>query len=413
MYHRTTLFSPATRFTSTSAGSERPGARAEADPGARHRILHCLRAPVGGLFRHVCDLAGEQARRGHLVGVVCDAAVGGPLAEMRLGALEPGLALGLMRTRMSRELGPSDIAAYLAIRRHARALGIDVIHGHGAKGGAYARLVARALRRSGSRIVACYTPHGGSLHYDPRSAAGRVYMLLERRLAASTDALVFESAYAAARYVAHVGRPACAVRVIPNGLGPEDFTRTLAQADAADFLFVGELRRLKGVDVLLAALARVRRRHPATALIVGAGPDAALLQGETARLGLGGAVSFRDPMPAREAFGRGRVLVVPSRAESFPYIVLEAAAAGLPMLATNVGGIPEIVAGTDTALLPPEDVGALAKAMLDALADPATARARALRLQEAVGNRFTVSAMTDAVLALYDAVLAERPAAAP
>src|SRR5581483_4400888 len=98
---------------------------------------------------------------------------------------------------------------------------------------------------------------------------------------------------------------------------------------------------------------------------------------------------------------------------SFPYIVLEAAAAGLPMLATNVGGIPEIIAGTDTALLPPEDVGALAKAMLDALADPATARARALRLQETVASRFTVSAMTDAVLALYDAVLAERPAAAP
>jgi glycosyltransferase involved in cell wall biosynthesis len=104
---------------------------------------------------------------------------------------------------------------------------------------------------------------------------------------------------------------------------------------------------------------------------------------------------------------------VPSRAESFPYIVLEAAAAGLPLLATNVGGIPEIVAGTDTALLPPGDVGALAQAMLDALDEPATARAQALRLQQAVASRFTVSAMTDAVLELYDAVLAERPAAAP
>ena len=69
-------------------------------------------------------------------------------------------------------------------------------------------------------------------------------------------------------------------------------------------------------------------------------------------------------MPAREAFALGRALVVPSRAESFPYIVLEAAAAGLPLLATNVGGIPEIVSGTDTALLPPEDADALAQAML-------------------------------------------------
>ena len=60
-------------------------------------------------------------------------------------------------------------------------------------------------------------------------------------------------------------------------------------------------------------------------------------------------------MPAREAFRLGRTLVVPSRAESLPYIVLEAAAAGLPLLASDVGGIPEIVAGTDTDLLPPGD----------------------------------------------------------
>ena len=93
-------------------------------------------------------------------------------------------------------------------------------------------------------------------------------------------------------------------------------------------------------------------------------------------------------MPAREAFRLGRALVVPSRAESFPYIVLEAAAAGLPMLATDVGGIPEIVAGTDTALLPPEDDVALAEAMLRVLDDPAAAQARAAarRLQQAVGR---------------------------
>jgi glycosyltransferase involved in cell wall biosynthesis len=354
----------------------------------------------------VCDLGIEQARRGHQVGVVCDAAVGDPLTEVRLRALEPHLALGLLRTRMSRELGLSDIFAYLAIRRRALDLGIDVIHGHGAKGGAYSRLVARALKRAGGSIVSCYTPHGGSLHYDPATLAGRIYMYLERRLAGATDALVFESAYSASRYAAQVGPPACAARVIPNGLAPDDFAGADANADAADFIFVGELRRLKGVDVMLGALARLRDERPVTAVIVGAGPDAALLQSETARLGLERIVSFRDPMPAREAFGLGCNLVVPSRAESFPYIVLEAAAAGLPMLATNVGGIPEIVAGTDTALLPPEDTAALAEAMREVLDDPRAARARALRLQGAVGSRFTVAAMTDAVLDLYDAVLA-------
>ena len=165
--------------------------------------------------------------------------------------------------------------------------------------------------------------------------------------------------------MAQVGPPACAARVIPNGVGPDDFTSARASADAADFLFVGELRRLKGIDVMLSALARVRQARPVSAVIVGTGPDAAALKDETSRLGLDDIVSFRHPMPAREAFTLGRVLVVPSRAESFPYIVLEAAAAGLPMLATNVGGIPEIVSGTDTALLPAEDVDALAQAMLE------------------------------------------------
>ena len=111
-------------------------------------------------------------------------------------------------------------------------------------------------------------------------------------------------------------------------------------------------------------------------------------------------------MPAREAFRLGRTLVVPSRAESLPYIVLEAAAAGLPLLATDVGGIPEIVAGTDTALLPPGDVDALAHAMMGVLDNPVAARSRAERLRETVAERFTIEAMTDGVLDLYAQVRA-------
>ena len=78
---------------------------------------------------------------------------------------------------MSREIGPADVSAYRAIRKHAVHLGIDVLHGHGAKGGAYARLVARSLRRTRHPAVCCYTPHGGSLHYHPSSLQGRIYML--------------------------------------------------------------------------------------------------------------------------------------------------------------------------------------------------------------------------------------------
>ncbi len=133
MYHPTTLSAPATRSTSTNAGSDAAAAALSALP--RLRVLHVLRAPVGGLFRHVCDLAKAQAAMGHHVGVVCDAD-GDALTDKRLEALRPHLALGLFRVGMSRAIAPSDVFAFHAIRAHALGLGADVLHGHGAKGGA-------------------------------------------------------------------------------------------------------------------------------------------------------------------------------------------------------------------------------------------------------------------------------------
>ena len=194
----------------------------------------------------------------------------------------------------------------------------------------------------------------------------------------------------------------------PTGSAPEEFVAVAPAPDAADFLFVGELRHLKGVDVLLRALAQVRRspngerRDRRRRTRRGASTRA-----RRPELGLDGVVTFMGPMPAREAFRLGRTLVVPSRAESLPYIVLEAAAAGLPLLATDVGGIPEIVAGTDTdaaaagrrAMRSPTPCWECSTTLLPRAA-------RAVRLREAVAERFTVAAMTDAVLDLYAQVRA-------
>ena len=378
----------------------------------RHRILHCLRAPVGGLFRHVRDLAREQASRGHSIGVVCDRTTGDALTERHLADLAPALSLGLHRIAMSREIGPADIGAIRAVREIAVAANATILHGHGAKGGAYARIVSRNLKRSRPPVACFYTPHGGSLHYDPASLKGRIFMTAERRLLRTTDGLIFESRYAADTFAAKVGAPGCAQRVIHNGILPHETRSVTTEADAADVLFVGELRHLKGVDVLLEALARVAMRRPLSALIVGAGPDEAMFRNQAASLGLGGSVTFAGAMPAGEAFRRGRMLVLPSRAESFPYVALEAAGAGLPLVATSVGGIPEIVEGTDTALVAPEDADALARAILANLASPLRAADRAGRLQRRMRNHFSVAEMTRAVLEFYDAArTATSPAA--
>ena len=369
------------------------------------RILHCLRAPIGGLFRHVHDLARSQAELGLEVGVVCDAESGGDDAVRAISRVADACALGVKRIPMSRRPGLLDWRAYRQITSLASSLGVHVLHGHGAKGGAYARLAGRALKRKGAQVRAFYTPHGGSLHYSSSTFMGRIYIEAERRLAPLTDGLIFDSRFAASRYRELIGEPACEMRIVPNGLFPFEFYEPMLADDAADFVFVGELRQLKGVDILLEALALNQAVYPARAVIVGAGRDEEELMRLARKLGLAGKASFPGPQPARAAFARGRCVVVPSRAESLPYIVLEAAAAQMPLIATNVGGIPEIVAGTGMHLVPPGDVEALAAQMRTFLANPEPFLVRARALQARVAASFTVEAMTREIVDFYRSTL--------
>lgn len=368
------------------------------------RILHCLRAPVGGLFRHVLDLAGEQAQRGHEVGILADSNAEDRLTGEKFASVAPLMALGITRVPMSRQPGLGDLQALRAVVQHARPLGLDVLHGHGAKGGAYARLAARSLRRRGQTVKSFYTPHGGSLNFKPGTVEARVFLALERLLEGYGSGLIFESAYAARVYSERIHKPEVPVEIIPNGLRPEDFVPAVPRPDATDLLFVGELRDLKGVDYLIDAIVELNKARRVTATLVGSGPSGEALKAKVQALGFEDRIRFTGALPAREAFTLGRVMVVPSLAESFPYIVLEAAAAGLPLVSTNVGGIPEIVSGTDTTLIAPQSVTEIVTAAGNVLNDLQTATAKAQRLRENVSAKFTVGGMTDGVLRFYSAV---------
>jgi glycosyltransferase involved in cell wall biosynthesis len=365
------------------------------------RILHCLRAPVGGLFRHVHDLAVGQAQLGCEVGIVCDARTGGDEIGVQMSRLADNCTLGVTRLPMQRQAGFGDWRTYRKIAKLAAKLDVHVLHGHGAKGGAYARLAARRLKRKGRPVKAVYTPHGGSLHFSPSTALGRFYLNTERKLMKLTDGFIFESLYSANRYAELVGVPQCPVRIVANGLYRHEFYEPMLSDDAADFVFVGELREIKGVDVFLEALAANLNVFPGRALIVGAGPDEKKLKRLARKLGLGDRVSFSGALPARTAFARARCVVVPSRAESFPYIVLEAAAAQMPLIATNVGGIPEMVGEAEMTLVPPGDAEALASELRTFLANPQVYLARAAKLQQAIARKFTVETMTWDVVDFY------------
>jgi glycosyltransferase involved in cell wall biosynthesis len=369
------------------------------------KILHVLRSPVGGLFRHVIDLARAQVARGHQIGIVADSSTGGARADAAFASLSSHLALGLTRVAMSRHVGGSDISAQRHVAQRAREADVDVLHGHGAKGGAYARLC-------GGRPIRAYTPHGGSLHYSRTSPVGILYLTLEQVLMRRTELFLFESRYGRDVFTAKVGAPPGLLRVVHNGVTAEEFAETAPQPDATDIVFIGELRMLKGVDVLLDAMAQLAHegRH-ITATIVGDGPDAAAFRAQAERLGLTAAVRFLSPMPAREAFRLGRLLVAPSRAESLPYIILETAAAAVPMITTNVGGIPEVFGPQATHLVPPGDTTALARAIGTAVADPTGLRNESLTLRARVQAEFSAGVMTDHVLTAYGEALARYPRA--
>lgn len=98
------------------------------------RIVHVFRAPLGGLFRHVLDVANEQIARGHHVGIVCDSQTGGARADDVFAQLGPKLDLGLHRFKMYRNPRPSDFEALIRVMRLCRMLKPDVLHGHGSKG---------------------------------------------------------------------------------------------------------------------------------------------------------------------------------------------------------------------------------------------------------------------------------------
>ncbi|NKB52021.1 MAG: glycosyltransferase [Rhizobiaceae bacterium] len=367
------------------------------------RILHCFRSPVGGIFRHVRDLIHQQKAQGHSVGVICDSNTGGDYEEQLLAELEPFVELGLFRIPMDRSIGPRDVLVMWKLYSKMRNVRADVLHAHGAKGGAYARLIGTLLRRGKSQnLVRLYCPHGGSVHYDRHRLSGRLYFGLERFLERLTDRLIFVSEYERDSYFAKIGETRCPYSLVRNGLNKDEFAPVIVNDEAADFLYIGMMRDLKGVDLLIEALPLVSKRleRPVTAKFIGGGPDLSTYKARAAELGDEADIEFLDPMPARLAFALGKTLVVPSRAESMPYIVLEALAASRPLLATRVGGIPEIFAKNSGALIEPDNLDALVRAMSGHVTGTVIG-ADFEELHEVVKTSFSAETMTETIMQAY------------
>ena len=370
------------------------------------RILHCFRSPVGGIFRHVRDLVLEHSKAGHEIGILCDSSTGGEHEDRLFDDIRPFLAMGLTRMPMRRHVSLSDLGMLWDTYKNIKSLRPDVLHGHGAKGGVLARLAGSALRVNRYSVARLYTAHGGSLHYSRRSLVGQLVLRMERFQEYFTDALVFICEYERDAYTKKVGRPRTETRLIYNGISERDFELIPTRSDAVHYIYVGMLRDLKGPDLFVEAFAKAERilGRPLSAVMVGDGPDRDRYRDMMIERGLGKRISMLPAMRVQQAFAMSQNLVVPSRAEAMPYIVLEGLGAGKTIIATRVGGIPEALGRDSPALVNPDDSDDLARAMADAIRIPGWHDA-AMPPMEHVKSVFSASVMANDVLKLYHDLL--------
>ncbi len=363
------------------------------------KILQILRAPVGGLFRHVSDLTKGLDAAGHEVAIVVDDLSKDSQTDEKLAAIAPHAKLGIHEMPIPRLFGAADFTTPLKIRGLVRALGIDIVHGHGAKGGFHARLGAMGLSAK-----AFYTPHGGALHFSSRSPAGFVFHALEKALVRTSSKIIFESEYAAKTYSQAIAKVGARGIVIHNGLDESEFT-PVDSDDKYDFVFIGEMRDLKGIAYLLDAFSTLCRQTGKSLrlLMIGDGPHRELFEKRAEELGLGEKVVFAGAQPAQYGFAQAPTVVVPSLKESLPYIVMEAVAAGKHVIATNVGGVSEIFGPCAHELIPAADDQALCAKMAETLERADRNEAPDPRLFGYVQREFAASKMVKDILAQYKA----------
>jgi len=357
-------------------------------------ILHIANpGPVGGLERVLQALAIGQCRRGHRVRV---ALVVEPAQEQHV-LVDPLRAAGV-----EVEILRLPARAYLRERRLIRELCArfrpDVVHTHGYRPDLLDAGIARSMG-----VPTVTTVHGSSL----TKGTVQLYELAQFAMFRKFDAVVAVSR-PLVRSLSRFGVPSHRIHVVPNSwdgraAGSDRHVARQALGAPLDRFLVGWVGRLipvKGADVFLRALAELKD-VPWSASVVGDGPERRRLERLATALGLSDRVAFHGLLnDAARLFSAFDLFVLSSRSEGTPMVLFEAMAAGVPVIATAVGGVPDVVSGREALLVPRQDPHALAQAIRTAFRDPDATRARVTAARERLTRDFTVSRW----VAQYDAV---------
>jgi glycosyltransferase involved in cell wall biosynthesis len=276
---------------------------------------------------------------------------------------------------------------------------VDVLHTHGYKADLYG--CAAAWGRGVGLVATCHNwPHP--------SWKMQAYAVIDRLFLRTFDRVVVLSETIAGT-LRRSGLPQRKLQTIANGVEVERFREAQPSLKNGESIvgFVGRLVPGKGVDILLRAAPRIFSRHPNSRFVlVGDGPCRQELQSLAAQLGIAARVLFagvREDMP--QVYGSIDLLVLPSLCEAMPMCVLEAMAAGKPVIATRVGAVPQLIDQDQTGLLiEPGDVAGLSAAVLKLLKDPERARQLGEKGRVRTIEQFSADSMARRYLQLYSEV---------
>jgi glycosyltransferase involved in cell wall biosynthesis len=359
---------------------------------------------IGGAHVHVRDLATALRRAGHETVVLSGQA--GPFAEV---LAERGIPYYPLR-HLVRPIHPwRDARAALEIRAYLKWLRPDLVSAHSSKAGWLCRLVGTQLG-----IPALFTAHGWSFTTGVPALPARLYRWVERLTAGLADRIITVSEYdrqLALRY--RVVSPAKLVTV-HNGM-PDVAPALRAEPERCPprLVMIARFEPQKDHTTLLRALAQLKAT-PWELDLIGDGPLRAQAGALVAELGIGQRVRFlgfrRD---IGEQLAAHELFLLISHWEGFPRSILEAMRAGLPVVASDVGGVREsVLQGQTGFVVPPQDVGALSARLETLLGDPGLRARLGAAGRRRYEQHFTFERMFEETLAVYSA-LTRRPLRAP
>ena len=333
------------------------------------KLLQIVGEPVGGIRKHVHTvLKGVDGQKFELY--YCYSTLNMDSSfQHEINSIEFSLnsALGL---RIHKLPHYRDIFNVLRILKFVRQNDIDIVHGHGAKAGAYARLV-KCL----ANVKCIYTPHGGVLHDSFGMFASWVYLSVEKLLKPFTDLVIVESRYSKNKYLEKVGNlkgriilnyngvsiPNKNLEYIPSGLERKP-------SGATRLAIFARLHQTKGQEIGIKALANLPSTH--TLHLFGDGPDKDRLLQLVSDLSLQDRVFFYGDLPSVELLmAYIDVVLIPSSFESFSYVAVEAMMMRRPVIASAVGGLEEVLDEGSGILLDNIDEVKLAEAVLSLMND--------------------------------------------